>query len=509
MIPIRQLDLAATARGWLPLALWLALWLSISPGSIQGVLHPDRIIDFVHGFRGLLPFIAAGISVLALAIFAWKRNTNRRLFTGPLGFVFLYAAVGLIATLNSVDRSQSLYWAGSYIAVPLVLWTIGSGSGALERARRTLDITSLVMVLAAVALVAFAFIKLDLLDAVLHPEILAQCSFGNAWFTETSGVLRSTGVGRYAAVASLVAIAGIAHGRWRLVWCLILLATLMLLVSSGARTAFVSFAVASVMMAALYGGRKPILIGLGVLVLAISLFWAANGDSGALLRDCFGINSSSGTPKPNDTDTPITVVQTPTQIPTQAPIQTEAPASLPPKVSPGPTVAVSAPDPTATAEPGDSSEPISPAESADEVSVPLVSFSGRTEVWVDALSLVKKSPLIGYGFNADRILLNAHTHNSFIHALIQTGALGTLALLTGVILAWLLLLKALRGLGGYSKGHRTRIVLAGGMLAFFSIRSIPESTGAFFGIDLLLLAPIVLYLSMVTDSGDANVESPA
>jgi len=46
-----------------------------------------------------------------------------------------------------------------------------------------------------------------------------------------------------------------------------------------------------------------------------------------------------------------------------------------------------------------------------------------------------ESPFLSYGFHADRFLLNTHAHNSFVHALLQTGAIGTIPFLLALLLA--------------------------------------------------------------------------
>ena len=108
-----------------------------------------------------------------------------------------------------------------------------------------------------------------------------------------------------------------------------------------------------------------------------------------------------------------------------------------------------------------------------------------------------ESPLLGYGFQADRYLLNTHAHNSFVHALLQTGAIGTIPFLLGLLLAWFLLIKT--GLKQFllSRDQKSLFIQVSGMLVFLSVRSITESTGAFFGVDWLLLGPILLFLQVV------------
>jgi len=108
-----------------------------------------------------------------------------------------------------------------------------------------------------------------------------------------------------------------------------------------------------------------------------------------------------------------------------------------------------------------------------------------------------ESPFLSYGFHADRFLLNTHAHNSFVHALLQTGAIGTIPFLLALLLAWLLLIRASLKQFIFSQDQKSLFIQVSGMLTFLSVRSFSESTGAFFGVDWLLLGPILLFLQVV------------
>jgi hypothetical protein len=124
-------------------------------------------------------------------------------------------------------------------------------------------------------------------------------------------------------------------------------------------------------------------------------------------------------------------------------------------------------------------------------------FSGRTKVWKESLGMFPESPFLGYGFHADRFLLNTHAHNSFVQSLLQTGAIGTIPFLLGLLLAWFLLIRAGLKQFLFSQDQKSLFIQVSGMLAFLSVRSITESTGAFFGVDWFLLGPILLFLQVV------------
>ena len=116
-----------------------------------------------------------------------------------------------------------------------------------------------------------------------------------------------------------------------------------------------------------------------------------------------------------------------------------------------------------------------------------VPLSGRSSVWQEGLKLFWESPILGYGFHADRLKLNAHMHNSLLHSMVQTGLVGTIPFVTALILGWIALIKVFIVRHTLPLVHRHLVVQACALLMFLSLRTIPESTGAFFGVDLLLL----------------------
>ena len=124
-------------------------------------------------------------------------------------------------------------------------------------------------------------------------------------------------------------------------------------------------------------------------------------------------------------------------------------------------------------------------------------FSGRQAVWSDGWDLFKKSPYWGYGFHADRLLLGTHMHNSIMHAILQAGLLGAIPFVFAIVFAWILLLRLVVKLPALASSDKQLVIQCAGVLAFFTLRSFPESTGAFFGVDWLIIAVMLFYLQLV------------
>jgi O-antigen ligase len=155
-------------------------------------------------------------------------------------------------------------------------------------------------------------------------------------------------------------------------------------------------------------------------------------------------------------------------------------------------------------------DPNKPYQLIGQILIPRSFFnlSGRTRIWEDGLDAIGDSLLLGHGFQADRLLLGTHIHNAFLQSLIQTGILGATAFMAAVVLGWILTIRNLRNLNKLAPSTRHTMILTTGLLVFLSIRSIPESTGAFFGVDLLILAPVLLYIETVARSISSRSENP-
>ena len=108
----------------------------------------------------------------------------------------------------------------------------------------------------------------------------------------------------------------------------------------------------------------------------------------------------------------------------------------------------------------------------------LFSLSGRTGIWKEGMVAVSDSLILGYGFHADRLLINNHMHNAFLQSLIQTGILGSIAFMSALLLAWALFsllatiaqwLLELRGLVSPDTMTLTSHFIAGGVLVLAGI----------------------------------------
>ena len=120
-------------------------------------------------------------------------------------------------------------------------------------------------------------------------------------------------------------------------------------------------------------------------------------------------------------------------------------------------------------------------------------MTGRTETWQQGLQIIRESPWVGLGFQADRIYLNLqHMHNAFLSAIVQSGVVGGGALFLALIIIGFLIAKYF-----FIRPLRNKDLIPAeipGIFLFVVVSSIAESTFAYFSAAWLLSAPIVIYV---------------
>jgi len=485
------------------------LWISIAPGNISTLFDPESPTALIHSLRAVSPFIAAFFaSVFILWQIYWRREKGFE-FVSPLGLAVAYGLVGMVAISVSPDASVAFRWVALYLSVPLVLWSIAWQQDAFDKIFQILNITWICVTLGSLALFAVGLIYLDLFDVIKEPHLILECRSGN-WHGFFNGGLRDTGVGRYAAIAALVSISVVFQRKWWPISITVLVLSVFLLVFTGARGAMAGFAVASVLTVLLYGGKKSVLYGSLTMVVLFPIIWGT-GSHRVFYENCIlsgQVGQRSQALKiepPSIAASPEVAVPVPYAIPAPNTVTSETlsqpePSTVVVKIpetlsQPEPsTVVVKIPETLSQPEPSTVVVKIPATKVPDEID--FFTFTGRTSVWKENLQLFKDSPIVGRGFHADRIILDAHVHNSVIQSLVQTGLIGAILFIGSVAFGWLMFLDVFRNLTRLPENKRHLVIQCGAILAFLTVRSLPESTGTFFGIDWLILAPILLYLHL-------------
>lgn len=458
--------------------------------------------------------ISLGFIVLRLA------NGNRpgTQLSNPLIFITIYATLGLLASFQSPKGIESLYWASAYLTVPIFLWALLITGNSEDQIRRVFVVTLVLMIAAVPLLSIFASAKLGYLSFIISPSEWIECNT-RRWFSESSHLIRETGVGRYAALAALTSIVGLRVRNWGYLWVVIFVASATLLLYSGARTALLGFGVALPVILLLAHGRQAMIGGAVAGLVLIPIFWTT-GVHQTFLDNCIWRTSQNSAttqqvqislvlaaPQPADV-TPITepIPASPT-LPNIE--KSDVEESPPAQIFDGEDKVVGQiPNWTETVE---ESPPVQIFDDEDKVvgQIPKTFFNltGRTTTWAETWELIKESPWLGRGFHADRFLLTQHVHNSYLHSVLQAGFLGGIPFFVALALSWFLLIKGLVARAVLSEYNQRLIVTAAGVMVFLTVRTIAESTGAFFSIDWLILAPLMVYVQMIRQK--TNLEKTA
>jgi O-antigen ligase len=123
-------------------------------------------------------------------------------------------------------------------------------------------------------------------------------------------------------------------------------------------------------------------------------------------------------------------------------------------------------------------------------------MSGRTAKWQEGWELLQKSPLVGVGFQGDRIFLNgAHMHDGLLQALVQSGVLGAAFWIAALLFAWVLVFRLYHQ--PPPPGSVPLPADVPGILAFLTVGAIAESNFAYFSVAWMVGAPLLGYVQCV------------
>ncbi|HWA96668.1 MAG TPA: O-antigen ligase family protein [Terracidiphilus sp.] len=127
-----------------------------------------------------------------------------------------------------------------------------------------------------------------------------------------------------------------------------------------------------------------------------------------------------------------------------------------------------------------------------------MSMTGRTRAYDKGIQAIKESPLFGYGQWADREVIHEHVHNTYLAALMDAGLIGGIPYLISWITGWMLYFKLQGKSHWLDPEDRIHLLEAGTVMMFFTVRAIPETTTAEYGVDLLVMIAVYVYLEVLT-----------
>lgn len=128
-----------------------------------------------------------------------------------------------------------------------------------------------------------------------------------------------------------------------------------------------------------------------------------------------------------------------------------------------------------------------------------VFLTGREYTWQKGLAMIKQSPFLGWGFHADRLLLDSeHMHNSYLHSMIHSGFFGGVLFLSAIVAFWAMVKKKelFRRIRAGKEKNSFLLMESILIVGFLTSRSFFESTAAFYGVDLLLIVPAMAHIML-------------
>lgn len=131
-------------------------------------------------------------------------------------------------------------------------------------------------------------------------------------------------------------------------------------------------------------------------------------------------------------------------------------------------------------------------------------WSGRPDIWGAVWEGIQRSLALGNGFQADRYLTGLNAQNGFLYALATSGFVGGALYVGGLVLLWRRIWAALRRRASLSPPHRRTLLQVAGVVAFLSLRHVPENTSALFSVDLLLMVPAMVFAGELVRSLEAR-----
>jgi len=428
--------------------LWLCVWATYNTDIFRlfNPGFPHNTFDLIHGIRSLFPFIALAI---AIVILIKNKKFDRNLLKGPLGLLLIYSIIGIIASIFSKNLLQPFYWGGLYLSAIIILSAIATSPDAVKKVSILIRINWIIAGLIAFGLTVAFFSY----PGVFSSQTFQQFLSGQRPYETIKNVTaasdffgmpgtRPTGLGRYAGIAAIIVFTSfwISKKNQKIICSFLFFIFFSILIFSRARTSVVAFIISALIIAWSKSRSKVNFLIITITFLLLFLPTNFYQFSWAYLTQENLIENRTVAPS---------IVQS--SVGNQC---------------------------------GQTGADIQQIKNQS-----VLTLSGRTSgVWTDAKSLFLSSPLIGRGFHADRIFLDGqHAHNSLLHALIQSGIIGTLFFAAAFLLSFIILVRL------FIKYPKNIILIESiGILIFFTVRSITESF-AYFGADYLFVVPIIAY----------------
>jgi O-antigen ligase len=258
----------------LGIGLWFLLWSGYNTdiGRMMNPFFPTDKMDLIHGIRSLGPALAVWFALMiimarAKRLFAWV--------IGPLGLMLLYAIVGLIssATLSN-NPLLAVYFGVNYLAIVLVLLAIVLVNDPLPDLFNVLKFTWIVGTILTLSLLGAIPLLGSQVVIPTDATPLGMRVYGGMDTVMGMASTRNTGFARYAAVSALAALPGLMkkgnHLVVRIIWGILLAASLYALLIANGRTETAAFLASAFLLLGAEKSKRTlyILAGIAAAILA-------------------------------------------------------------------------------------------------------------------------------------------------------------------------------------------------------------------------------------------------
>lgn len=179
------------------LLLLACMWLNLNT-ELPLAGEPRSFEDWMGVIRAVLPIIVLPAAALTLLD---RRKLNPSTF-GPSQLLMIYGLLAAIAAVVSPQPTTSLYWSITFLATIATARTFATARAPVASTRQCLQVTWWVMLVVA-AIIAYT----------ARGSVFGGAPSAYGVYGDLSGMSRSSGVARWAAVPGLVCILKAFHTR--------------------------------------------------------------------------------------------------------------------------------------------------------------------------------------------------------------------------------------------------------------------------------------------------------
>lgn len=246
--------------GILWLLVWGGMYSQISTFRLEGLLSSP--FGIVMTLRPLMPLLAL---VFCLMLLVREGRVSLAISRGPILALGLYGVVGAAFFFMSPEPFYSIYWAGLFLSVVFVAWTLVNQEDPERQAQLIMNINTAIIVV--IVLFYFFGPLWPILRGAPNPR-LYRLPLG-------LGTQTANGVGRFAGVLALIALSRLRQPEIlrRLMWIAIFGLAVISLALTESRTGILGFVVGTVLIVLANRRFKWLILGVPGVFYFLYMSW--------------------------------------------------------------------------------------------------------------------------------------------------------------------------------------------------------------------------------------------